>query len=160
MDTLVAMGVITSILYSIYGMYMIAKGHHEYVENLYFESAAIVIFFIKLGRYIDGISKDKTKEAIQKLVQITPKEAVIKVNGEEKKVTIDEIKKGDIVVSKPGEKIAVDGEIVDGETHINESFITGESVPVKRVVGSKVIAGSINYEGTIKYKAENRLCQK
>ena len=83
MDTLVAMGVITSILYSIYGMYMIAKGHHEYVENLYFESAAIVIFFIKLGRYIDGISKDKTKEAIQKLVQITPKEAVIKVNGEE-----------------------------------------------------------------------------
>ena len=111
MDTLVAMGVITSILYSIYGMYMIAKGHHEYVENLYFESAAIVIFFIKLGRYIDGISKDKTKEAIQKLVQITPKEAVIKVNGEEKKVTIDEIKKGDIVVSKPGEKIAVDGKI-------------------------------------------------
>lgn len=93
MDTLVAMGVITSILYSLYGMYMIAKGHHEYVENLYFESAAIVIFFIKLGRYIDGISKDKTKEAIQKLVQITPKEAVIKVNGEEKKVTIDEIKK-------------------------------------------------------------------
>ena len=83
MDTLVAMGVITSILYSLYGMYMIAKGHHEYVENLYFESAAIVIFFIKLGRYIDGISKDKTKEAIQKLVQITPKEAVIKVNGEE-----------------------------------------------------------------------------
>ena len=154
MDTLVAMGVITSILYSIYGMYMIAKGHHEYVENLYFESAAIVIFFIKLGRYIDGISKDKTKEAIQKLVQITPKEAVIKVNGEEKKVTIDEIKKGDIVVSKPGEKIAVDGEVVEGTTHINESFITGESVPVKREKGSKVIAGSINYEGTIKYKAE------
>lgn len=154
MDTLVAMGVITSILYSLYGMYMIAKGHHEYVENLYFESAAIVIFFIKLGRYIDGISKDKTKEAIQKLVQITPKEAVIKVNGEEKKVTIDEIKKGDIVVSKPGEKIAVDGEIITGKAHLDESFITGESKPVSKAEGSKVIAGSINYDGYIEYEAE------
>ena len=154
MDTLVAMGVITSILYSLYGMYMIAKGHHEYVENLYFESAAIVIFFIKLGRYIDGISKDKTKEAIQKLVQITPKEAVIKVNGEEKKVTIDEIKKGDIVVSKPGEKIAVDGEIITGKAHLDESFITGESKPASKTEGSKVIAGSINYDGYIEYEAE------
>lgn len=154
MDTLVAMGVITSILYSIYGMYMIAKGHHEYVENLYFESAAIVIFFIKFGRYIDGISKDKTKEAIQKLVQITPKEAVIKVNGEEKKVTIDEIKKGDIVVSKPGEKIAVDGEIITGKAHLDESFITGESKPASKTEGSKVIAGSINYDGYIEYEAE------
>ena len=154
MDTLVAMGVITSILYSVYGMYMIAKGHHEYVENLYFESAAIVIFFIKLGRYIDGISKDKTKEAIQKLVQITPKEAVIKVNGEEKKVTIDEIKKGDIVVSKPGEKIAVDGKIINGKAHLDESFITGESKPASKTEGSKVIAGSINYDGYIEYEAE------
>ena len=154
MDTLVAMGVITSILYSLYGMYMIAKGHHEYVENLYFESAAIVIFFIKLGRYIDGISKDKTKEAIQKLVQITPKEAVIKVNGEEKKVTIDEIKKGDIVVSKPGERIAVDGEIITGKAHLDESFITGESKPASKTEGSKVIAGSINYDGYIEYEAE------
>lgn len=154
MDTLVAMGVITSILYSIYGMYMIAKGHHEYVENLYFESAAIVIFFIKLGRYIDGISKDKTKEAIQKLVQITPKEAVIKVNGEEKKVTIDEIKKGDIVVSKPGEKITVDGKIITGKAHLDESFITGESKPASKTEGSKVIAGSINYDGYIEYEAE------
>ena len=154
MDTLVAMGVITSILYSIYGMYMITKGHHEYVENLYFESAAIVIFFIKFGRYIDGISKDKTKEAIQKLVQITPKEAVIKVNGEEKKVTIDEIKKGDIVVSKPGEKIAVDGKIITGKAHLDESFITGESKPASKTEGSKVIAGSINYDGYIEYEAE------
>lgn len=154
MDTLVAMGVITSILYSLYGMYMIAKGHHEYVENLYFESAAIVIFFIKLGRYIDGISKDKTKEAIQKLVQITPKEAVIKVNGEEKKVTIDEIKKGDIVVSKPCEKIAVDGEIITGKAHLDDSFITGESKPTSKTEGSKVIAGSINYDGYIEYEAE------
>ena len=112
MDTLVSIGVISSFLYSIYGMYMVIKGNHDYTMNLYFESSAIVIYFIKLGRYIDKISKDKTKEAIQKLVEITPETAVLKVDGVEKQVTLDEIKKGDIVISKPGEKIAVDGEIV------------------------------------------------
>ena len=135
-------------------MYIIIKGNTSYVEHLYFESAAIVIFFIKLGRYIDGASKDKTKEAIQKLVQITPKDATIKVNGDEKKVTIDEINKGDIVISKPGERISVDGEIVIGKTHLDESFITGESKPVAKNIGDKVIAGSINYDGYIEYKAE------
>ena len=88
------------------------------------------------------------------MMSITPNNATIIRDEKEVRLTIDEIQKGDIVICKPGEKIAVDGEIVDGETHINESFITGESVPVKRGVGSKVIAGSINYEGTIKYKAE------
>ncbi len=122
--------------------------------NLYFESAAIVIYFIKLGRYIDGISKDKTKEAIQKLVKITPNSAVIKVDGKEREVTIDEIKKGDIVISKPGEKIAVDGEVVLGNAYVDESFITGESKPVKKEIGNKVIAGSINYNGYIEYRAE------
>jgi len=113
MDTLVGIGVISSLLYSLYSMYMIIKGNHIYTMNLYFESASIVIYFIKLGRYLDGISKDKTKEAIQKLVKITPETAVIKEEGKEKQVTLDEIKKGDIVISKPGEKIAVDGEIVN-----------------------------------------------
>ena len=154
MDTVVAIGVLSSLLYSLYNMYIIIKGNTSYVEHLYFESAAIVIFFIKLGRYIDGASKDKTKEAIQKLVQITPKDATIKVNGDEKKVTIDEINKGDIVISKPGERISVDGEIVIGKTHLDESFITGESKPVAKNIGDKVIAGSINYDGYIEYKAE------
>ena len=154
MDTLVSIGILSSILYSVYSMIMIIQGHHEYVEKLYFESAAIVIYFVKLGRYIDGISKDKTKDAIQKLVQITPKDAVIKVDGKEKRVTIDEIKQGDTVVSKPGEKIAADGEITLGRTHLDESFITGESKPSLKEVGSKVIAGSINYDGYIEYKAE------
>ena len=135
MDTLVAIGVLSSLLYSLYNMCIIIKGNTSYVEHLYFESAAIVIFFIKLGRYIDGASKDKTKEAIQKLVQITPKDATIKVNGDEKKVTIDEINKGDIVISKPGERISVDGEIVIGKTHLDESFITGESKPVAKNIG-------------------------
>ena len=154
MDTLVTIGVMASFIYSIYGTVMILKGKTIYVESLYYESAAIVIFFIKIGKYVESKNKDKTKEALQQLMSITPNHAIIIRDGKEETVTLDEIQKGDIVICKPGEKIAVDGEVVEGTTHINESFITGESVPVKREKGSKVIAGSINYEGTIKYKAE------
>ena len=154
MDTLVAIGVLASYIYSIYGTIKIIKGQVMYVENLYYESAAIVIFFIKIGKYVENKNKDKTKEALKQLMSITPNHAIIEREGKEETVTLDEIQKGDIVICKPGEKIAVDGEVIEGTTHINESFITGESVPVKREKGSKVIAGSINYEGTIKYKAE------
>ena len=154
MDTLVMIGVMASFIYSIYGTIMILKGKTMYVESLYYESAAIVIFFIKIGKYVESKNKDKTKEALQQLMSITPNHAIIIRDGKEETVTLDEIQKGDIVICKPGEKIAVDGEVIEGTTHINESFITGESVPVKREKGSKVIAGSINYEGTIKYKAE------
>ena len=154
MDTLVTIGVFASFIYSLYGTVQIIRGQVDYVENLYFESAAIVIFFIEIGKFIENKNKNKTKEALQRLMTITPKNATIIREGAEWKVTLDEIQKGDIVICKPGEKIAVDGTIIDGTTHIDESFITGESVPVKREIGSKVIAGSINYEGTIKYKAE------
>ena len=154
MDTLVGLGVLSSILYSLYGTIMIIKGNHDYVNNLYYESAVIIIFFIKIGKYVENRNKDKTKEAISQLMMITPKHATMLRDGEQVQVTIDEIAKGDIVVCKPGEKIAVDGEIINGVTHIDESFITGESLPVKKEKGKKVIAGSINYEGTIEYKAE------
>ena len=154
MDTLVGLGVLSSIIYSLYGTFMILKGNTEYVNNLYYESAVIIIFFIKIGKYVENRNKDKTKEAISQLMMITPKHATVLKDGEQVQVTIDEINEGDIVVCKPGEKIAVDGEIVDGITHIDESFITGESMPVKKEKGKKVIAGSINYEGTIEYKAE------
>ncbi len=154
MDTLVGLGVLSSFLYSLYGTYMIFSGHHEYVENLYFESTVIILFFIHIGRYVEARNKDKTKEAIQNLMLITPNKATILQDGKEKQVTLDEIIKGDTVICKPGEKIAVDGEVIDGLTHIDESFVTGESTPSKKEIGSKVIAGSINYEGTIKYKAE------
>ena len=154
MDTLVTIGVISSFLYSIYGLYMILKGNYDYLMNLYFESSAIIIYFVKLGRYIDGISKDKTKESIKKLVNITPNQAVIEINGEEKIVTLDEIKKGNILICRPGEKIAVDGEIIEGKAHLDETFITGESKPIIKQIGQKVIAGSLNYDGFIKYRAE------
>ncbi len=154
MDTLVGIGVLASLSYSLYNMFMVFQGNHHLVMNLYFESAAIVIYFIKLGRYLDGISKDKTKEAIGELVKITPDSAVIKLNGVEKTVTLDEIKKGDIVIARPGEKIAVDGKIIFGKAHLDESFITGESKPAIKEIGSTVLAGSINYDGYIEYEAE------
>lgn len=154
MDTLITLGVISSLVYSLFGTYMIIKGNNVYVENLYFESVVIILFFINIGRYIESRNKDKTKEAIQNLMMITPNKATLIKDGKEVEVTLDEIKKEDIVICRPGEKIAVDGEIIEGVTHIDESFVTGESVPAKKEVGSKVIAGSVNYEGTIKYKAE------
>lgn len=154
MDTLVSIGVLSSFLYSLFGTIMILNGRHEYVENLYFESACIVIYFIKIGRFIDSKSKEKTKEAITDLVQITPTKAILKTTDGEKEITLDEVKKGDILICKPGMKVAVDGVITNGSSHIDESFITGESIPVKKETGSSIVAGSLTIDGYIEYKAE------
>ena len=154
MDTLVSIGVLSSFLYSVFGTIMILNGRSEYVENLYFESACIVLFFIKLGRFIDLRSKEKTKEAIKDLVQITPAKTLIKTKDGEKEVTLDEVEKGDILICKPGMKVAVDGTITTGSSHFDESFITGESIPVKKEKNGKVVAGSLNIDGYIEYRAE------
>lgn len=154
MDTLVGIGVLSSFFYSIYSMVLVLQGNSDATHHLYFESVAMVLYFVKLGRYLDGMSKDKTKEAIQQLVKITPESATILKEGKEVKVTIDEVKKGDIVISKPGERTSVDGTITEGKAHLDESFITGESKPVAKTVGEKVIAGSMNYDGYLQYKAE------
>ena len=154
MDSLVTIGVLSSLIYSIINMIFIILGNEELVENLYFESSAMIIYFIKLGRFIDKNSKEKTKEAIKELVQITPQSALLKDKTGEREVTIDMVKKGDILICKPGMKIAVDGIIVTGSTHIDESFITGESMPAKKNKNDKVVAGSINIDGYIEYKAE------
>ena len=154
MDTLVTIGVVASFTYSIVNLILIILGNNMLVENLYFESSAMIIYFIKLGRFIDKHSKEKTKEAIKELVQITPQSAIIKTKAGEKEITIDEVKKGDILICKPGMKVAVDGIITSGETHLDEAFITGESNPTKKSKDDKVIAGSINIDGYIEYKAE------
>ncbi len=154
MDTLVGIGVLSSFLYSFYNMLLVINGDNMAIHHLYFEASSMVIYFIKLGRYLEGMSKNKTKEAIQKLVKITPEQATIKIGNVEKIATIDEIKKGDILISKPGEKIAVDGTILNGNAHLDESFITGESRPVSKKAGEKVIAGSFNYDGYLEYSAE------
>lgn len=155
MDTLVTLGVVSSFIFSTFNMIMILKGNNEYVENLYFESVCIILYLIKFGRYIDGISKEKTKDAIKGLVTITPNKAILFINNKEKKVSIDEVKKGDILIVRPGNRFAVDGVIVKGSTHVDESFISGESIPIKKSINDKVVAGSINLDGEVLYKAEN-----
>ena len=155
MDTLVTLGVISSFIFSTFNMIMILNGNNEYVEKLYFESVCIILYLIKFGRYIDGISKEKTKDAIKGLVTITPKSAILFKNNKEVEVSIDEVKKGDVLIVKPGNRFAVDGVIVEGNGHVDESFISGESTPVKKSINNKVVAGSINLDGEILYKAEN-----
>lgn len=154
MDSLVGIGVIVNFLYSLYNAILVFMGDTSMIHHLYFESSAIIILFVKLGRYIDKKNKVKAVDTIKNLVTITPKSGIILKNGEEKVVTINEIKVGDIVICKPGEKIAVDGKVIKGKTHTDESFLTGESKPVSKEIGSKVLAGSINYDGYIEYEAE------
>lgn len=154
MDSLVSIGVLASLIYSLFNLIMIIMGNNEFVEQLYFEGSAMIIYFIKLGRFIDKKSKEKTKEAIKELVQITPQSALIKTETGEKEVTIDTVNVDDVLICKPGMKVAVDGVITKGETHLNEAFITGESIPSKKSVNDNVIAGSINIDGYIEYKAK------
>lgn len=154
MDTLVMLSVLFSFLYSFYGYINIILGAKEFLLNLYFESTCMVIYFIKTGRFIENKSKNKTKESIKKLVTITPKNAILKINGKEKRVTIDEVKKEDLLICKSGDKIAVDGIVESGKTYVDESFITGESIPVLKEKGSNVIAGTISYDGYIEYRAK------
>ncbi len=154
MDTLVTIGVGANFIYSLWNMVLLFLKKSISVQNIYFESCCVILFFIKLGRYIDHKNKEKTKEALKELVQITPTTALLKQGEKEKEVTIDEINKKDILICKPGMKIAVDGIIISGEAHLEESFLTGESTPVKKKKNDRVIAGSINMDGYIEYQAE------
>ena len=154
MDSLVGVGVVVNFVYSLWNTVQVFMGNTNLVHHLYFESSAIIILFVKVGRFIDKKNKDKAVDTIKNLVTITPKKGTILKDNKEIEVNINEIEKGDIVVSKPGEKIAVDGTIINGKTHTDESFITGESKPVSKSIGDNVIAGSVNYDGYIKYKAE------
>ncbi len=153
MDTLVSLGVITSFIYSLINLILIMKGNTSLVNSLYFDSCAIIIYFIKLGRSIDNNSKEKLKDALTDLVQITPTKALVKRNNKVEEVTIDEVVEGDILVCKPGSLIAVDGVVTKGSSHVDEAFITGEAIPNKKVVNSDVVAGSMNIDGYIEYKA-------
>ena len=125
----------------------------EYHMNLYFESAGTIITLILLGKLLEARTKGQTSSAIKKLIGLQPKKAKIIENGAEKEVLIENIKVGDIIVVKPGEKIAVDGKIVSGNTSVDESMITGESIPVSKNPGDKVIGGSINKNGSIQFEA-------
>ena len=121
--------------------------------HLYFESAAVILTLITLGKYLEAVSKGKTSQAIKALMGLAPKTATVERKGVELEVPIEEVMVGDLVLVKPGEKLPVDGEVVEGMTAIDESMLTGESIPVEKTVGSQVIGASLNKTGFIKYKA-------
>ncbi|WP_308780535.1 heavy metal translocating P-type ATPase [uncultured Clostridium sp.] len=153
MDSLIAIGTSAAVVYGLFAIYKINIGEHEYAMHLYFESAAVILTLITLGKYLEAVSKGKTSDAIKKLMGLAPKTANIIRDGKELTIPIEEVKVFDIVIVKPGEKLPVDGEIIEGNTSIDESMLTGESIPVEKSIGSKVIGASINKTGFIKYKA-------
>lgn len=148
MDSLVAIGTGSAYVYSIVNTILIPKGH-MYVENLYFESAAVVVTLVMLGKYMESRSKGKTSEAIQKLMQLAPDTAILLKDGQESEVQVELIKKGDIIVVRPGSRLPLDGRVVKGGSSVDESMLTGESIPVEKQPGDEVIGGSVNYNGAM-----------
>lgn len=154
MDTLGLFSVFFSFSYSVYGLIEILLGHTMFMHQLYFESVCMILYFVKLGRFIENVSKNKTTSTIKNLVTITPKTAMVKKDGQFLSVSLDEVSLDDILLCRPGEKFSVDGIVVDGESHVDEAFITGESAPVFKQKGKMVLAGSMNYDGVIYYQAK------
>ena len=153
MDSLIAIGTSAAVAYGLFAIYKILNGETHYAMHLYFESAVVILTLITLGKYLEAVSKGKTSEAIKKLMGLAPKTATIIKNGKEVSIPIEEVIVGDIILVKPGEKLPIDGEIIEGSTSIDESMLTGESIPVEKNIGSTVIGASINKAGFIKYKA-------
>lgn len=154
MDSLVAIGTTAAFIYSIYSTVLAFMGLNPHGDNLYYESAAVIITLVQFGKYLEARSKGKTGEAIKKLMGLQPKTATIIKDGEEKEIKISEVKVDDIVLVRPGEKIPVDGEIIEGYSSVDESMLTGESIPVEKSVGDKVVGASINKTGSFKFKAQ------
>ncbi|MCZ9838272.1 heavy metal translocating P-type ATPase [Brachyspira hyodysenteriae] len=154
MDSLVAIGTTAAFTYSIYSTVLAFMGLNPHGENLYYESAAVIITLVQFGKYLEARSKGKTGEAIKKLMGLQPKTATIIKDGEEKEINISDVKVDDIVLVRPGEKIPVDGVIIEGYSSVDESMLTGESIPVEKSVGDKVVGASINKTGSFKFKAQ------
>lgn len=154
MDSLIAVGTTAAVTFSLYNIFQIAKGNFAGVDSLYFESAGVIIALILLGKSLEAVSKGKISEAIKKLMGLAPKTAFVLQNGVETAIPIDEVEIGDIIIVKPGAKIPVDGVVSEGHTAIDESMLTGESMPVDKKAGDSVYAASLNTTGTIWFRAE------
>ncbi len=162
MDSLVAVGSAAAVIYGIYALYKmtyaIGQGDMQTVKHfsmdLYFESAAMILTLVTLGKFLESRAKGKTSEAITKLINLRPKTAVIITDLGEKEIPVEEIKKDDVILIKPGSSVPVDGIIIEGNSSVDESAITGESLPVEKTVGCKVISASVNLSGAFKFKAE------
>ncbi|MDR1784841.1 MAG: heavy metal translocating P-type ATPase, partial [Spirochaetaceae bacterium] len=154
MDSLIAVGTSAAVIFSVYNLFQIAGGNPMAVDSLYFETAGVIIALILLGKSLEAVSKGRTSEAIKKLMGLAPKTAIVMVDGAEKEIPISEVIPGDIIVVKPGAKIPVDGVVTGGHTAIDESMLTGESMPVDKKAGDKVYAATINSNGVLRFRAE------
>ena len=154
MDSLIATGTGSAILYSLYGTYKIYSGDFHYVHSLYYESGVVILALILLGKYLENVSKGKTSEAIKKLMNLKSKKAILVRDGKFVQVDIEEVELDEIVLVKPGESIPVDGVVVEGQSSVDESMLTGESIPVEKNIGDKVFGASINKNGVIQVKAQ------
>ena len=161
MDSLVALGSSAATIYGIFAIMRMAYGFsygdldivHQYMHNLYFESAAMILTLITLGKYFEAKSKGKTKASLESLINLAPKKAIVIRDGQEETLDVSDINQGDIVFIKPGDSIPVDGKIIEGSSLVDESAITGESIPVSKTVGDQVISATINKEGSFKFQA-------
>ena len=153
MDSLIAIGTSAAFIYGIYAIVQIYGGDGEYANELYFEAGGVILTLITLGKYLESVTKGKTSEAIKKLMGLAPKTAIIIRDGKEVEISIEDVEVGDVIVVKPGEKMPVDGEVIEGTTAVDESMLTGESMPVEKNIGDNIIGASINKNGSIKYKA-------
>nr|WP_312576549.1 heavy metal translocating P-type ATPase [Sedimentibacter sp.] len=163
MDSLIAIGTSAAFAYGVYAIYKIGYGlgHMDmdlvmkYSMDLYFESAAIVLALITLGKFFEARAKGRTSDAIKKLIDLSPKTALVERNGIEEEIPVEDVVKGDIIIVKPGQSVPVDGVITFGTTSIDESMLTGESIPIEKEIGDKVIGASINKSGYFKFEAQN-----
>ena len=153
MDSLIAIGTSAAFLYGLYAVARILGGDHSYAHELYFETAGVIVTLILLGKYLEAVAKGRTSEAIKKLMGLAPKTAVVVTSGQEVVIPIEEVEVGDLILVRPGERIPVDGVVVSGHTSVDESMLTGESIPVEKEVGDEVVGASINQNGTITFKA-------
>ena len=154
MDSLIAIGTTSAIVYSAFNTVLILTGRTDLVMNLYYETAGVIIALIKVGKYMEAVSKGKTSGAIKKLMGLQPKTAILVKEGKESIVPIEQVVPGDVLLAKPGEKIAVDGTVLEGRTSVDESMLTGESIPVDKTAGDTVTGASMNQAGTIRYRAD------
>jgi len=153
MDTLIAMGTSAAYFFSLYNSFFAKAGHGD-MRELYFEASAVIITLILLGKYLEAVAKGKTSEAIRKLMGLQPRTARVIREGREEDIPVEEVRVGDIIVVRPGERIPVDGVIIEGETSVDESMLTGESLPVEKKAGDAVTGATINKFGSFTFRAD------
>ena len=153
MDSLIAVGTSAAFFYSLYSVSQVFLGHHPFVHQLYFESVAVIIALVLLGKYLESSAKGRTSQAIQSLLELVPSQATVIRYGEAVTIDTEDIRVGDIIRIKPGERMPVDGLVIEGQTFVDESMMTGESIPIEKKVGDTITSATINQNGSIDYQA-------